>query len=268
MLPVTFLSDYGLQDEYVGVCHGVIRQIAPEAPIIDITHGIPARDVRAGAMTLRRALPFMPQSVHLAIVDPGVGTVRRPLALRCENGALFVGPDNGLLWPAAEYSGGVAVAVDLTESAHLPEHVSATFHGRDLFAPIAAQLATHLPVESAGTSIDPAGLVKQELPLASATEGHISVQVVTVDSFGNLSLNAGPGELEQAGLAGETKLRIHTSAGSREIALGHTFGDVERGKPVLYPDSSGSLAIAVNEGDAAAMFGIGPGDELALDRVQ
>jgi hypothetical protein len=150
LLPISFLSDYGRDDEWVGVCHGVIERIAPGARVIDVTHGIPAHAVTVAALTLRSALPYLPHGVHLAVVDPGVGTVRRALALRCANGELLVGPDNGVLWPAARACGGIEVAVDVSESPLRLEPVSATFHGRDLFAPVAAALAGGEPLESAG----------------------------------------------------------------------------------------------------------------------
>ena len=141
MLPITFLSDYGHEDEFVGVCHGVIQRIAPGAVVIDIAHALPPHDTRTAALVLRNTLPYMPQGVHLAVVDPGVGTERRAVALQARDGRLFVGPDNGLLSLAFERRGGVESAVDLSESSYRLEPVSATFHGRDLFAPVAARLA-------------------------------------------------------------------------------------------------------------------------------
>src|SRR3954454_8111441 len=141
-MPVlTFLTDYGLLDEFVGICHGVIARLAPEVRVIDITHGIPRHDVRAGALVLRGALPYCPPGVHLAVVDPDVGARRRAVALRCaEDDRLLVGPDNGLLMPAAAALGGAIEAVDISRSAHRLEPVAATFHGRDVFGPVAAAL--------------------------------------------------------------------------------------------------------------------------------
>src|SRR3954471_21763461 len=156
MAPVTFLSDYGLADEFVGVCHAVIARIAPEVRVIDLTHGIPRHDVRTGALVLARALPYAPAGVHLAVVDPEVGAERRGIAIRCaDEGRLLVGPDNGVLMPAAAAFGGAIEAVDVARSPHRLEPVAATFHGRDVFAPVAAHLAAGAPLAGAG---DPIGV--------------------------------------------------------------------------------------------------------------
>ncbi len=155
---VTLLTDYGRDDDFVGVCHGVIRGIAPDARIVDVTHGIPRHDVRHGALVLRNTLPYMPVGVHVAVVDPQVGTERRALALRCDDGRVLVGPDNGLLSLAWDQAGGVDLAVDVSRSPHRLEPVSATFHGRDVFAPVAAHLAAGAELADAGVPLDPEGL--------------------------------------------------------------------------------------------------------------
>jgi S-adenosylmethionine hydrolase len=235
---VTFLSDYGPGDEYVGVVHGVIAGIAPDARIIDLGHGVPPQDVRTGARRLARALPFTPPGVHLAVVDPGVGTARRAIAVRL-GGRLLVGPDNGLLTLA----GAVEEAVDISASPWRLEPVSATFHGRDLFAPVTAHLANGEPLAAAGVAIDPATLT----PLPELR----MVQVVEVDGFGNLITNA---PLP----ARDVTLRGHA------IKVGRTFGDVAPGELVIYEDSAGDVAIAVNGGSAAALLDIKTGDELEL----
>jgi S-adenosylmethionine hydrolase len=162
MAPViTFLSDYGLDDDFVGVCHGVIARIAPEARVIDVSHGVPRHDIRSGALMLRRALPYFPAGVHLAVVDPEVGAARRAVALRtAEEGRLMVGPDNGLMSLAAMRFGGVIEAVDLVRSPFRLEPTAATFHGRDIFAPIAAHLAAGTPLAEAGDPLDPGELVR------------------------------------------------------------------------------------------------------------
>src|ERR671915_1654673 len=161
--PITFLSDYGLADEFVGVVHGVIARLCPEARVIDIVHGIPRQDVRAGSAVLARALPYLPAGVHLAVVDPEVGARRRAVALRTvEEDRLLVGPDNGLLIPAAERFGGVAEAVEISSSPWRLEPVSATFHGRDVFAPVAARLACGAPLAEAGTPLEVGELVVPE----------------------------------------------------------------------------------------------------------
>src|SRR5688572_7773756 len=162
-LPITFLSDYGLADEFVGIVHGVIARIAPDARVIDIGHGVPRQDVQAGARMLERALPYVPAGVHLAVVDPEVGAARRAIALRtADDDRLLVGPDNGLVLPAAERFGGVAEAVELPASRCRLEPVSATFHGRDVFAPVAARLAVGEPLSAAGTPLEASELVSLE----------------------------------------------------------------------------------------------------------
>jgi len=169
---VTFLSDYGLTDDFVGVCHGVIARIAPDVRVVDMTHGIARHDVRSGAIVLRRALDYMPAGVHLAVVDPGVGSDRRAVALRCGE-RLLVGPDNGLLWLAAQQLGGVADAVDIGASPLGSVPVSASFHGRDLFAPIAAHLASGATLDQAGEPLDPSTLATLELPRAEPGDGRL-----------------------------------------------------------------------------------------------
>jgi S-adenosylmethionine hydrolase len=233
---VTFLSDYGPGDEYVGIVHGVIARIAPDVRVIDLGHGVPPQDVRTGARRLARALPYTPPGVHLAVVDPGVGTARRAVVLRVGE-RLLVGPDNGLL----TLCGPVDEAFDVSDSPWRLEPVSATFHGRDVFAPVAAHLALGEP--PAGVAIDPATLTR--LPDAG------KVQVVEVDGFGNLITNA---ELPTR----DVRLRGHV------IRVGRTFGDVAPGELVIYEDSAGEVAIALNGGSAATALGLKTGDELEL----
>ena len=198
---ITFLSDYGLVDDFVGVCHGVIARICPPARIIDITHGIPRHDVRAGAIVLADALPYMPDGVHLAVVDPDVGASRRAVALSLADGRRLVGPDNGLLSLAAAAGGGVVQAVDIAQSPLRLEPVSATFHGRDIFAPVAAQLAAGFPLAEAGPPVDPDGLVALELPRPSVRpDGVIDAHVLYRDRFGNLGLDLTHDDLPGSGL--------------------------------------------------------------------
>ena len=171
---ISFLTDYGLQDEFVGLCHAVITRICPAAHVIDLTHAVARHDVAAGAVVLADALPYLPAGVHLAVVDPDVGAERRAVALRAADGRLFVGPDNGLLWPAAQAAGGVVEAVDIAHSPFRLEPVSATFHGRDIFAPVAASLAGGTPLAQAGPPIEPGSLVALELSQASIRNGSCS----------------------------------------------------------------------------------------------
>jgi S-adenosylmethionine hydrolase len=264
--PVTFMSDYGLADEFVGVVHGVIAGICPDARVIDITHGIPRQDVRAGAAVLARALPYVPAGVHLAVVDPDVGARRRALALRtADEDRLLVGPDNGLLVPAAERFGGIDEAVEISGSPWRLEPVSATFHGRDIFAPVAARLAGGAPLASAGTPLDPAELVTVERTQPRQEAGALIAHVVGTDTYGNAILDAGHDDLVASGLRlGDA---VAARAGGRRVRglVARTFADVAPGALLLYEDAGGSLALAVNGGDAAALLGLRAGDEVRLE---
>ena len=201
-LPITFLSDYGEEDEFAGVCRAVIRQIAPDAPLIDLTHGIGRHGIRHGALALANALPFCPPGVHLAVVDPGVGGPRRAVAVTTmEEGRFLVGPDNGLLAPAIERFGGAARAIDLAGSPFRLEPVSATFHGRDLFAPVAAHLAIGARLDEAGEKFDPVELTGLELPTPRSSHGKVVAHALYADRYGNVALDLDPRTLRPAGLA-------------------------------------------------------------------
>lgn len=259
---LSFLSDYGLRDEFVGVCHGVIAAILPDARVIDLTHGIERHDVRAGALTLRRALPHLPPGVHLAVVDPEVGSRRRAVAVRCaEGGRILVGPDNGLLMPAAERFGGVLEAVDIGSSPLRSEHVSATFHGRDVFAPVAAHLAAGTPLHEAGTPLETAELQPLDLPRPELRDGAVLAHVLSVDGFGNLGLDATHADLS----ASRLRLGRPLTANGRPATFASTFADVAPGAIVLYEDPDRMLALAVNRGSAAATLGVAADAEIRLD---
>jgi S-adenosylmethionine hydrolase len=265
MLPLSFLSDYGRQDEFVGVCHGVIQRIAPGAVVVDVTHDVPRHEVRLGALSLLSAIPYLPQGVHIAVVDPGVGSARRPVALRARDGNLFVGPDNGLLWPAADACGGVAQAVDIAESRYRLEPVSATFHGRDLFAAVAAHLAAGAALEDAGRDLDTDTLVRLELPPPELLpDGRIRAYVVAVDSFGNLQLNVRAADMRAAGFELGDRIEVLSRRRTGEAVFARTFSDVGMRQAVIVEDSSGRMAIAVNQGRAAGALGVGADAELLL----
>lgn len=252
MFVVTFLSDYGLEDDFVGVCHGVIARIAPDVRIIDVTHGIARHDVRAGAIVLRRALAYLPAGVHLAVVDPGVGSARRGVALRCADERLLVGPDNGLLTLAAEACGGVVEAVDLAASALGLAASSASFHGRDLFAPVAAALAAGAPLPAAGAPCEPASLVALELPRAEVGDAGVLAHVLHADHFGNAMLDARREELAAAGLKPGDAIVVNGIRAAFET----TFADVAPGGLLLYEDAYGALALAINRGSALQALGL------------
>jgi S-adenosylmethionine hydrolase len=260
---ITFLTDYGLDDAFVGICHAVIAGICPEARIIDLTHGIPRHDVRGGAVALRDAIPFAPAGVHLAVVDPDVGAARRAVAVRAGDGRLFVGPDNGLLWPAAAKFGGVVEAVDVSHSSLRLEPVSATFHGRDVFAPIAAHLAAGIALAETGDPCDPGSLVTLELPHARHTMGALEVAVLALDRFGNAQLGATHEDVAALKLGEPVGVELANGA-VHQARYVWTFSDGASGELLLYEDASRSLALAVREGSAADRLQISPGDEIRL----
>jgi S-adenosyl-L-methionine hydrolase (adenosine-forming) len=253
MAVVTFLSDYGLDDDFVGVCHGVLARLAPHVRVVDVTHGIARHDIRGGALVLRRALPYMPAGVHLAVVDPEVGAQRRAVALLCaEEDRVLVGPDNGLLMAAAERFGGVAEAIDIGRSPLRLEPVSASFHGRDVFAPIAAQLAAGAPLEAAGDPLDPAELVTLDLPQAQITGDGLLAHVLQADRFGNVVLDAEHRQLAGSGL----RLGRAVTVNGERALYATTFADVPEGGLLLYEDGYRTLALAVNRGSALATLGL------------
>jgi S-adenosylmethionine hydrolase len=261
---ITFLSDYGLADHFVGVCHAVIAGICPDARVIDLAHGVPRHDVRAGALTLRGALPFTPVGVHIAVVDPDVGAERRAVALRVADGRILVGPDNGVLMPAAELAG-VVEAVDIAHSRFRLEPVSATFHGRDIFAAVAARLAAGAGVAEAGTPIDPAALVALELPRARHAGDELIVHVVYIDRFGNVALDAAHDDLPESGLRLGRRAYLALAAGVVvEVPFVRTFADVGHGETLLYEDADRRLALAVAHGDAAATLNLSVDDEFRI----
>jgi S-adenosylmethionine hydrolase len=235
--------------------------------VIDLGHGVPRQDVLAGALRLARALPYAPPGVHLAVVDPDVGALRRAIALRTvEEDRLLVGPDNGLLLLAADRFGGVLEAVEISQSPWRLEPVSATFHGRDLFAPVAARLAAGEPLAEAGAPLEPAELVRIEIPPPRVEEGALTAVATGADAFGNVALAAGHADLARAGFTlGEP---VAARAGGRRVlgVVARTFADVARGGLLIYEDAGGALALAVSGGDAAGLLGLRGGSEVRLER--
>jgi S-adenosylmethionine hydrolase len=261
---VTLLTDYGRDDDFVGVCHGVIRTIHPEAQIVDITHGVERYAVRQGALVLRNTLPYMPVGVHVAVVDPQVGTERRALALRTIDGRILVGPDNGVLSLAWPRCGGIDLAMDVTRSEHRLEPVSATFHGRDIFAPVAAQLARGAELADAGDQLDEAELQTVELPEPRVEDGALVGHALVVDRFGNAALNVDHEDMAGTDitLGGTVEIEV---AGERYLATyAQTFADVRPGELIVYEDAYRTLAVAINRGDAAATLSLRPDAEVRL----
>jgi S-adenosyl-L-methionine hydrolase (adenosine-forming) len=261
---ITFLTDFGLQDDFVGTCHGVMKRIAPDVEIIDITHGISPQAVLQGALTLANTLPFMPAGVHLAVVDPGVGSARRALALRDGEGRIHVGPDNGLLIPAAEKLGGIAEAHELANPEYALESVSRTFHGRDLFAPAAAHLSLGVPLAELGPPIDPDALAQLDLPEPEIGTSRINCTVLSIDRFGNVQLNLNRSHLDQAGIVPGTRIEVQVGTERYYAVVARTFADARRGDLILYEDAYRNLAIAISGGSAAEMLGIGEGQSLRI----
>jgi S-adenosyl-L-methionine hydrolase (adenosine-forming) len=267
--PITFLSDYGSTDEFAGVCRAVIARIAPEARVIDISHGIARHDVRHGAAVLANAVGYAPPGVHLAVVDPGVGTERRAVAVAAaEEGRHFVGPDNGLLSPALERFGGAREAVEISNSAARLDPVSPTFAGRDLFAPVAAHLALGEPLAALGEPLDPDTLERIDGGGPVIEPGlRLEAEVGHVDAFGNLSLIATAADADDAGLEPGKGLRVRGPRRSDEAVYALTFADAKPDEMVLLVDSARSLALAVNRGDAARRLDLSPGDRVLLTRL-
>ncbi|MDH3706181.1 MAG: SAM-dependent chlorinase/fluorinase [Acidimicrobiia bacterium] len=261
---ISFLTDYGTTDEFVGVCHSVIRSIAPDVAVIDVTHQIPRHDVRAGGLALARSAQYLAPGVVVAVVDPGVGTERRPIAVEVGDGAsVLVGPDNGLLAPAVALVGGATAAVVLDQHEyHLPA-LGPTFDGRDLFSPVAAHLCNGVPLAAVGTPIDPASLLPSVIPVSEGTADGVVGEVLWVDHFGNGQVNIDPADIDGWG----DRLRLVIDGDVRVIDRVRSFADIAPGGLGLLIDSYGMLAIAVDRGSAAAELGLDGGVELRLEPV-
>lgn len=253
----------------MGTCHGVIKRIAPEAEIIDLTHGIPPQQVLQGALVLANALPYTPLGINVAVVDPGVGSERRALALLGGDGRLYVGPDNGLLTVAADRLGGVSRAFEITNPAYMLEPVSRTFHGRDVFGPVAAHLALGVELEELGPALAPSELVRLEVPEPTVLTRRLDATALYVDRFGNVALNLLRADLEQAGIENGSVVEVAIGTDRLVAAAARAFADVDDQELVVYEDAYQSIALAVNGGSAAERFSIRAGDRIriiALDR--
>jgi S-adenosyl-L-methionine hydrolase (adenosine-forming) len=261
---ITFLTDFGLEDDFVGTCHGVMKRIAPDAEIIDITHGIAPQRVLQGALTLANVLPYMPRGVHLAVVDPGVGSTRRALALRDGDGRIHVGPDNGLVIPATEKLGGIAEAHELANPAYALESVSRTFHGRDLFSPAAAHLALGVPLTELGPPIAPDALARLDIPQPEIGHTRIRATIISIDRFGNMQLNVDRGHLDRVDVVPGMRVELEF-AGERYYAVAaRTFADARGGDVILYEDAYRNVAIAISGGNAAEMFNAREGQDVRI----
>jgi S-adenosyl-L-methionine hydrolase (adenosine-forming) len=261
--PIVFCTDYGTADEFVGICHGVIASIAPGVQVIDLTHAVPRQDVFRGALVLGRATSYMPKGcVYLGVVDPGVGSERRSIAVEAATGDVLVGPDNGLLSFAWEALGGARAARAITSDQVVLHPVSRTFHGRDVFAPVAARLATGLPLEALGPEIGVGELRTLELPVPMVTPGAIGARVMGVDGFGNVQLNASPEHLAAAGIADAFRV------GGRELRIVGIFAELPEQELGAIVDSQGQLALVVNKGSAASMLDLSEGSSVILEAAE
>ena len=268
MRPICFLSDFGLGDDFVGLCKGVMLGIAPQATVIDLTHQVSGFAVEEGAEILEHATRYMPEkTIYLAIVDPGVGTERRALALSTTGGVLLVGPDNGLLIPAAEALGGIESAVSLTNADYHLRPVSNTFHGRDVFSPATAYLAKGLAPSKLGEIVDPASLARVKLPgIERAGPNTFSVTIIGVDRYGNARLSA---TAEEVGLRFGALLRVEAAEnGEMPVRYVETFGHSKVGDLVLVPDSHRRLSLSVNKGHAFRALGLKAGARVRLTLLE
>ena len=260
---LSFLTDYGLDDGFVAACHGVAARIAPHASIIDVTHLIPPGDVRRGAAVLAQTVPYLPPAVHVAVVDPGVGTARRGVAVAAGD-SVFVGPDNGLLSWAVTASGGAARAFSLTNRDLWLASVAATFHGRDIFMPVAAHLADGTELAATGTEIDVADLVTLPVPERTIRDSVAAGEVLTVDRFGNVQLTITAADAAEIGLKPGATALVRCGRHQLIISYRDMFGAVAPGELVAYTDSAGLVSIAVNGGDAAQRLGLPPGARVSI----
>jgi len=265
---IGFLTDFGL-DGPAAICRGVMLSIARDAQIVDISHVVRKFAISDGAYLLRAALPWLPVGTHVGVVDPGVGTSRRPVGILAARGDVLIGPDNGLLIPAAERLGGIREARLLENRDWMLPVTSATFHGRDIFAPVAAHLAVGGAFEDVGAALDPGELVRLDLPHAVASEGRLDTGVVYVDSFGNLRLDGTPADLGRAipELAPGAALVVELPTEDARATFARTFGEVAAGALLIYQDSAGDLALGESSGDAARRLGLGVGARIGLRRA-
>ena len=266
MTVITFLTDFGLEDDFVGTCHGVMAGIAPDSRVIDITHGIGPQAVLTGALVLRNTTPFMPVGVHLAVVDPDVGGNRRAIAVRTDDGRTFVGPDNGLLMLAADELG-ITAAHELTDPRYRLGEISRTFHARDIFAPAAAHLAAGVELSELGPPIDPGSLVRIVVPEPQVGRTQVSATVLVVDRFGNVATNARREHADALDLADGDRVEIRLTLDRYYAFVAQTFADAEPGELILYEDSYGLLSLAISQGNAARLTGVSPGDEIRIART-
>lgn len=264
---IALLTDYGRRDGFVAACHGVVARVAPQARVIDVTHDVPARDIRHGAVVLAQTAPYLPPAVVVGIVDPGVGSDRRGIAVVAGE-YVFIGPDNGLLPWAADAVGGMTEAVELTAAQYRLGGTAMTFHGRDVFAPAAAHVAAGVPVRELGPPVD--DVIRLPEPVVLARRGELETEAHLIDHFGNVALAARAADLAAAGISMGDPVRVDVGAygvaRTVEVVVGGVFADVARGELLLYVDAYGHVALALNQDDAAVRLGIKSGDPVTVRR--
>jgi S-adenosylmethionine hydrolase len=264
---VTFLSDYGHDDVFVGVCKGVVAGIAPHVRVLDICHLITPQDVVQGATSLAAALGFLPRAVHLAMVDPQSARTARGIVVRTGDGSLLVGPDNGLLSLGWDVRGGVEAVVEIANRELWLEHIHATFRGRDIFAPVAGHLASGRPLTDVGPAVDPSELVLIEVHEAVVDDDHVHAEISAVDHFGNASLNIARTDLEAAGITLGDTVEVRCNGRTLSVPFTHTFGEVAAGRLTLCEDSFRAVQLAVNAGRADQELRVNRGDPIVIARV-
>ena len=263
---LSFLTDYGLEDGFVAACHGVAARIAPHARVIDVTHLVQPGDVRRGAAVLAQTVGYLPPSIHVAVVDPGVGTVRRAVAVAAGD-SILVGPDNGLLSWSIGALGGAKAAVQLTNGDLWLHPVSATFHGRDIFMPVAAHLAAGLELERAGEEISIADLVALPAPTSRLQDGAAEGEVMSIDRFGNVQLSIPAADAGRLGIGIGTPVIVRCGRRQFTVPYLDTFAAGAPGEIVAFTDSAGLISLAINAGDAAEHLGLPPGAHVRISQA-
>ncbi len=243
---ITFLSDFGLSDGSVGVCHGVMHKIAPEALVIDVAHDLSPFQLIPASYLFRSTMPYFEIGVHIAVVDPGVGTDRRAVAMRTGDGRTLVGPDNGLLMPVAHNSGGVEQAVEISGSPFRNDWVSRTFHGRDIFCPVGAYLAAGKRLSEVGAPLDLEELTELSMPKPTISKGEIDADALFADRFGNVSLNLEREQMSEAGFSPGSQIDLGIGSEVYSAVWRMTFDDSEPGDLILFEDSFGAVAVATS----------------------
>lgn len=264
---VTFTSDYGLDDVFVGVCRGVVAQIAPHVRVLDVCHQVTPQDVAQGATSLATAIPYLPVAINLALVDPMHGQTARGVVVETSDGSLLVGPDNGILSLAWDARGGITAAVEISNPKLCLETVHRTFRGRDIFAPVAAHLANGVELAEIGEPVDPDTLVRLPVRGVVVDDDHVHGEVSLVDHFGNVSLNVCRADLEAAGMTFGDTVELRCNGRTMNVPFTATYGDVARGRLTLCEDSFRSIMLAVNAGHASRELRVGRGEPVVIARL-